>query len=174
MIRFKTQLVEIGSWTVLRLPKSASVKLPSRGMIMAKGTLDGVAFQAPLEPDGKGSHWFRTDKAMLAKIGAARGDTVTLAIEPTKDWPEPEVPNDVKSALSKDQKARNLWDDITPMARWDWLRWINSTGKSETRKRRIEVALSKLKAGNRRPCCFNRTMCTVPAVSKSGVLIEPA
>ena len=60
------------------------------------------------------------------------------------------------------------------MARWDWIRWINATAQQETRKRRIEVAFSKLKSGMRRPCCFNRGMCTEPYVSKNGVLLEPA
>ena len=58
-IRFEAKLFKIGSWTLLRLPKSASAKLPSRGMTMVGGTINGFRFQAALEPDGKGSHWFR-------------------------------------------------------------------------------------------------------------------
>ncbi|KKU82000.1 MAG: hypothetical protein UY09_C0025G0017 [Parcubacteria group bacterium GW2011_GWA2_47_8] len=61
-IRFKTTLFKIDLWTVLMLPKSASAKLPSRGMTMVEGTINGFRFQAALEPDGKGSHWFRVDK----------------------------------------------------------------------------------------------------------------
>lgn len=172
-IRFKAILFKIGSWTLLSLPTSASSKLPSRGMTMVQGTIDGSPFQAALEPDGKGSHWLRVDKAMREAAGANVGGSVTLAIEPTKVWPEPKLPADLSTALATDRQAAALWIDITPMARWDWLRWIASTGRSETRKRRIEVAFSKLKAGERRPCCFNRTLCTVPSVSKNGVLLEP-
>jgi uncharacterized protein YdeI (YjbR/CyaY-like superfamily) len=83
------------------------------------------------------------------------------------------VPADLNKALASDKQANALWVKITPMARWDWLRWIRSTKNPETRRRRVEVALSKLKADNRRPCCFNRNQCTEPEVSKSGVLIEP-
>ena len=43
---------------------------------------------------------------------------------------------------------------------------IRATHNPETRSRRIEVALSKIKAGERRPCCFNRNQCTEPEVSK--------
>ncbi len=165
-ITFKAEPIKIGSYTILRLPESASAKLPSRGMVMVKGTMDGTRFQTPLEPDGKGSHWFKTDKSA--------GSAVTVAIEPTKNWPEPNVPADVKQALAADPKANALWKDITPMARWDWLRWIGSTKNPETRKRRIEVACSKLRAGSRRPCCFNRAACADPYVSKNAVLMEPA
>jgi hypothetical protein len=172
-ISFKAKLFKIGSWTLLSLPKSASEKLPSRGMVMVEGKINGSSFQAPLEPDGKGSHWLKVDKKMLEAVRAKAGDTVTLAIEPSREWPEPVVPKDLQAALSADAEAYKLWLNVTPMARWDWLRWISSTAKSETRQRRIETAFSKLKNGSRRPCCFNRTMCTEPYVSKNGVLLEP-
>ena len=172
-IRFEAKLTKIGTWTLLRLPKSASAKLPSRGMVMVEGTINDFHFQAALEPDGKGSHWFRVDKATCKAVGLDVGDSVTLAIEPTKEWPEPKVPADLKNALAVVPQAHTLWMDITPMTRWDWIRWISSTKQAETRKRRIDVALSKLNAGNRRPCCFNRTVCTEPYVSNNGVLLEP-
>jgi hypothetical protein len=172
-IRFEAKLFKIGSWTLLRLPESASAQLPSRGMTMVGGTINDFRFQAALEPDGKGSHWFSVDKTMRNAIGADIGDTVLLAIEPVKEWSEPNVPADLKNALAVVPQAHTLWMEITPMARWDWIRWISSTKQPETRRRRIETALSKLKAGDRRPCCFNRTVCTEPYVSKNGVLLEP-
>jgi hypothetical protein len=172
-IRFDAQLFTIGSWTLLRLPKSASAQLPSRGMTVVEGTINGSRFQAPLEPDGKGSHWFRVDDTMRAAAGADAGDTVTLAMEPAKEWPEPEVPADLTAALAAAPQAHTLWMTITPLARWDWIRWIRATKEPETRRRRIEVACSKLTAGERRPCCFNRNLCTEPYVSHNWVLREP-
>jgi hypothetical protein len=173
-IRFEAELFTIGSWTLLRLPKSASAQLPSRGMTMVEGTINGCHFNAPLEPDGKGSHWLRVDETLRAAAGAGAGDTVRLAIEPAKEWTEPQVPEDVQRALGADPAAHARWMDCTTMAHWDWIRWIGATAQPETRRRRITVALSKLKAGERRPCCFNRSMCTEPYVSKNGVLLDPA
>lgn len=172
-IDFETRLLTIGSWTVLRLPESASARLPSRGQAMVEGTINGIPFRTPLEPDGRKSHWFRLDNAMLQALKAAAGDTVRLSINPAKDWPEPEVPADFASALAGAPEASALWQDITPMARWEWIRRLRATGNSETRERRIEVGCSKLTAGERRPCCWNRNMCTEPSVSKNGVLILP-
>ena len=173
-IRFEAKLFKIGSWTILRLPKSASAQLPSRGMTMVEGNINDFHFQAALEPDGKGSHWFKVEKNMRQAAKADEGDTVTIEIEPIKEWPEPKVPADLKKALAVTPKARALWMNITPMARWDWIRWIGSTKQSETRRRRIGITLSKLKGGDRRPCCFNRTVCSEPQVSNNGVLLEPA
>jgi hypothetical protein len=172
-IHFESKLFNIGSWTILRLPLSASKKLPSRGQVMVEGTINESHFQTALEPDGKGGHWLRVDKTMGEAARAEEGDNVELAIEPSKVWPEPKVPEDLQSALKADPRARDLWMDVTPMARWDWIRWIGATKQQETRKRRIETAFSKLKAGERRPCCFNRTVCTVAEVSKNGMLLEP-
>ena len=172
-IHFEAKLDAIGSWIILRLPESASAKLPSRGQTMVEGTVNNFNFRTPLEPDGMGSHWFRVDETMLNAVKAAAGDTVTLSIKPVNEWMEPDVPADLRSALASTPQARGLWQRITPMARWEWVRWIRSTNSSETRKKRVEVACSKLEAGERRPCCWNRNLCTEPSVSKNGVLRFP-
>ena len=178
-IRFETTLFTINDWTILRLPEEASAKLPSRGMLMVKGTLNGIPFKTVLEPDGKygpglkPSHWFVPSKKLLDDARAVAGDTVQVSLEVTKEWIEPEVPEDVKKALSSSPKASALWKDITPSARWDWIRWIRAVKTPETRQKHIEVALSKLNKGMRRPCCFNRNLCSEPYVSHNWVLLEP-
>jgi hypothetical protein len=170
MIKFQATAYSIGSWTVLRLPQAASKKLPSRGMSMVKGTINGSAFQAPLEPDGKGSHWLKIEKKMKVKAG----QMAKLEIEAMGEWSEPAIPADLKKALAGAPKSLEVWNDATPMAHWDWIRWVGMSKNPDTRKKHIVVALSKLAHGERRPCCFNRSVCCEPAVSKSGVLLEPA
>ena len=178
-INFETKLFKIGDWTILHLPESASAQLPSRGMTMISGTFNGVPFKALLEPDGrygpglKPSHWFAPDKKLLDDAQAKTGDIVKLEIEPTKEWVEPEVPEDLKKALTTSPKAGALWNDITPLARWDWIRWVRAVKTEETRKKHLEVMLDKLNKGMRRPCCFNRNLCSEPYVSHNWVLREP-
>lgn len=65
-----------------------------------------------------------------------------------------EVPADLKKALTSDTKALETWNDITPLARNEWICWVISAKQSTTRTRRIEVGLSKLGSGMRRPCCW--------------------
>lgn len=173
-ISFKAEPYNIGKWLILKIPKDASSQLPSRGQVMVKGTINGYDFQQPLEPDGNGSHWLNIDKSMQKAADVVAGKTSELEIEATKDWPEPPIPADVQKGIVGKSDTKPLWDRVTPMARWEWLRWINSTANAETRARRIEVSRSKLLKGERRPCCFNRNMCCVPQVSKNGVLLEPA
>jgi bacteriocin resistance YdeI/OmpD-like protein/uncharacterized protein DUF1905 len=172
MIRFRATLMAIGSQAILRVPKTASRKLPSRGMSMVEGTLNGRPFQAPLEPDGIGSHWFRVSDTLLKATRAKVGASVSVAIEPMALWPEPKVPADLAKALASDPQVRRIWLDITPLARWDWIRWIGATRNRDTRAIRIEKTLSKLRSGKRAACCFNRSQCTDPSVSRNGVLLE--
>lgn len=106
-----------------------------------------------------------------ARVSA--GDTVKLDFEPSEEWPEPTVPQDLKTALrAAPQKIQALWIDITPMARWEWVRWVNATRNPDTRKRRVEVSISKMNSGKRRPCCFNLAACTDPDLSTNGRLLD--
>lgn len=168
-------LYAIDRWTILRLPEKASEKLPSRGQVAVQGTINGHGFQTVLEPDGSGGHWMRIDERLQRSAGVSAGDTATLDIEPTKGWPEPNLPQDLETALATaPQKIQDLWRDITPMARWEWVRWVNATRNPETRRRRVEVSISKMNRGTRRPCCFNLAACTDPDLSRNGRLLEPS
>lgn len=64
------------------------------------------------------------------------------------------LPADFKKALVSDKKVLALWQDITPLARNEWICWVTSGAKAETRVKRINVGLSKMRAGERRPCCW--------------------
>jgi hypothetical protein len=174
-IRFDATLYAIDKRIILRLPEKASVKLPSRGKVSVKGMINGHAFQAVVEPDGKFGHWMTIDGKLQQTAAVCAGDTATLEIESLKDWPEPNVPQDLETALAAaPKKIQDLWKGITPMARWEWVRWVKATENPETRKRRVEVSISKMKSGKRRPCCFNLAACTDAQLSKNGRLIEPA
>ena len=162
-IRFKAKLLrpaesaKADSWTFLILPKTASAKLPSRGMTAVEGTINGYSFQAVLEPDGQKSHWLKVDRKLREAAGPDAGDIVTLEIAPAAEEPEPTMPADLRKALVAAPKARKLWSDITTVARRDWVHWITSAKQPETRARRIKNACSMLAAGKRRVCCFDRS-----------------
>lgn len=146
------------SWTFLTLPPLASAALPSRSMVSIEGTLNGSPFRATLEPDGQGGHWLKVDRKMRDSAGVKPGQVVTLDIAPAKEEPEPKLPPDLRKSLAAAPlKARQIWSDITPIARRDWIHWIVSAKQAETRARRITSACDMLAKGKRRPCCFDRS-----------------
>lgn len=65
------------------------------------------------------------------------------------------LPADFRAALqAAPAKVQTIWDDITPLARNEWICWVTSGAKAETRGIRIMKGVSKLKGGMRRPCCW--------------------
>jgi uncharacterized protein YdeI (YjbR/CyaY-like superfamily) len=64
------------------------------------------------------------------------------------------LPQDFKQAIAAVVKAQALWDDITPLARNEWICWVISGKKAETRGIRIKKAIAKMNGGMRRPCCW--------------------
>lgn len=166
-ITFKASVTGLDVQTdeaLITLPKLASSQLTSRSTVLVKGTINNRAFWAALEPDGEGSHWFTLNKKLREAARVKPGDTANLQIDPipVKEWPEPKVPADLKKTLEADPKVYAIWTDITPMARWDWVRWVDTVKLAETRKERPEKVRSMLRAGKRRPCCFNRAARTPP------------
>ena len=65
-----------------------------------------------------------------------------------------DLPQDLREALTAEPDALATWRDITPLARNEWICWIESAKKSETRLKRIDWGRSSLREGKRRPCCW--------------------
>jgi uncharacterized protein YdeI (YjbR/CyaY-like superfamily) len=65
-----------------------------------------------------------------------------------------DVPRDFEDVLKKDPRALSTWEDITPLARNEWICWIESAKKLETRLKRINWGRENLRDGKRRPCCW--------------------
>ena len=64
------------------------------------------------------------------------------------------VPADLRRALTFDRAARAAWEDLTPLARNEWICWVTFVKKDETRQEHIKRLISELKEGMRRPCCW--------------------
>ena len=65
-----------------------------------------------------------------------------------------DLPADLKKALTAEPGALATWQDITPLARNEWICWIESAKKAETREKRIVWGCENLSEGKRRPCCW--------------------
>ncbi|MFZ2545196.1 MAG: YdeI/OmpD-associated family protein [Candidatus Saccharimonadales bacterium] len=169
------QLYTLNSQIIVRLSEDNSLKMPSRGQVAVTGTINNHEFKTVIEPDGYWGHFIKISDEMKNNMGIKAGDIVKLNISVTREWPEPVVPNDFAIGLAKaPQKVREKWNDITPMARWEWIRWVNATNNLDTRAIRIDKSVSKLNGNHRRPCCFNLASCTDPGLSKGGRLMKVA
>ena len=64
------------------------------------------------------------------------------------------VPMDLRRVLIASPKALAVWEDLTPLARNEWICWVLSPKKAETRSEHIQRVRSELLEGKRRPCCW--------------------
>lgn len=64
------------------------------------------------------------------------------------------MPPDLRKALTADHKALAAWEDITPLARNEWICWTISVKTPKTRQEHVARVVSELKEGMRRPCCW--------------------
>ena len=142
-------------WAFLVLPQEASAKLPRRGRTSIDGLINGVKFRALLEPDGKKGHWLKIDSELLEASGAKVGTAADFEIEAVEEEPEPEIPDDLLAALEDSPGSRATWEQTTTIARVDWVHWVVSAKKAETRSKRISDACDMLARGKKRVCCFD-------------------
>jgi uncharacterized protein YdeI (YjbR/CyaY-like superfamily) len=64
------------------------------------------------------------------------------------------LPSDFKKALTGNKAAQTAWEGLTPLARNEWICWVTFVKREETRKEHVKRAVSELKEGERRPCCW--------------------
>ena len=64
------------------------------------------------------------------------------------------TPPDLQKALDSSKAMKEAWNDITPLARNEWICWIISVKRPETRKKHLEIAREELIKGKKRPCCW--------------------
>ena len=64
------------------------------------------------------------------------------------------MPEDLRKAISSTSTVQKFWEDITPLARNEWICWIEDAKKPETRIQRIKRTFEDLMNGKRRPCCW--------------------
>ena len=160
-VQFKAKLLRPrgkgATWSFLVLPQSASSKLPTRAMVSVEGTLGGAPFEATLDLDGQGSHWLKVPKALREAAGAEAGDVVAVSMTPSETQLESDVPKDLRDALKAHPGAKITWDATTTVARRDWIAWMTSGKKAETRVKRLTGMMDMLEHGKKRVCCFDRS-----------------
>lgn len=156
-MHFEATLQQGEGWAFVLLPQDVSDALPSRGLVSVEGHLNGAEFLLVAWPDGQGGHWLKVCADLTQSAGVAPKDKVSVELAPTKRWPEPEVPEDLGVALAQAPKALEVWNSINTATRVDWIYWLDTSKKAETRTKRIEAACDMLAKGKKKVCCFDRS-----------------
>lgn len=107
-----------------------------------------------------GAAW--ADEAAVIQAHTPQGEEMAMAKEETTHATNTVVsggvvhalPADLREALLADREVLRYWEDITPLARNEWICWVETPKQTETRKTHIRRLQEELKEGKRRPCCW--------------------
>lgn len=90
----------------------------------------------------------------IAADGRLREDNSVTRLTSLPAGTVHDLPDDLAAALVAAPVALAAWQDITPLARNEWICWVISPKKAETRIKRIGWGIENLSEGKRRPCCW--------------------
>lgn len=138
------------AWQALTIPFDVEKEYGSKGRVSVKAAIGKEIFHTSIFPNGDGTHHLMFNKAMQKAAGARAGDTVTMSLELDKGT-EPEIPAPLKAALKADKNAAAKFKALTPAGRREYIAWIMSAKREETRVERSAKALKMVLAGKKRP-----------------------
>ncbi len=139
----------VGTWTNIDIPLDLVDLYGKKGQVKVRGTVNSCPFRGTAIPHGDGRHYLVIAKPIREAIGATQGDTVHVLMEIDTEERTVIIPMDLAAALQKDQTAQAIFEKIAYSHRKNYVEWIESAKKAETRQSRIEKAVEMIKAGER-------------------------
>lgn len=80
--------------------------------------------------------------------------SVTMAKKTKSQTDLHKIPKDLHKMIEASKELKNTWEGLTPLGRNEFICWIESAKKIETREQRIRRACEEVLSGKRRPCCW--------------------
>ncbi|MCJ7702906.1 MAG: YdeI/OmpD-associated family protein [Anaerolineales bacterium] len=136
----------VGTWTYLDVPSDLSDLLGAKGQIKVAGTINGHAFRTFTRPHGDGNHYIVINKSIRDAIQVTAGDVVHVVMEKDTAPRTVETPVDFTDRLRGNRLVKTF-ESLSYSRKKEYVDWIESARKPETRKRRIEDSLDMLRAG---------------------------
>ena len=134
-----------GAWTFMTIPFDVEQAFGTRARLPVKGTLNGFPFRTSIFPDGKGTHNMMVNKSMQKGAGASPGDTVDVVLSPDTAPRTVKVPADLAKAIAADKASKAAFDAFSPSHRKEYVEWIESAKRPETRASRIAKAVGMIR-----------------------------
>ena len=138
-----------GAWTFLRVPFNVQEAFGSRARVAVKGSVNGVAIRSSLMPQGDGTHILVVNTSIRDQAGAGVGDTVHVTLERDTAPRTVATPPDLESALAEGEAASSAFEGMSYSHRKEYVEWIESAKRPETRARRVTKAVSMIRDNRR-------------------------
>ena len=139
----------VGTWTFLNIPAEVSGTFGSKGQVKVKGTINGYPFRSTALPMGDGTHYLVVPKDIREHIAASPGDTVRVTMELDQEQRVVKIPDDLLEALLSQPEAKERFEKMPYSHQKEYVSWIASAKRVETRQRRIEQAIARILQGSK-------------------------
>jgi hypothetical protein len=134
-----------GTGTFLLVPRELNAKLGLKGRPKIRAVIAGHAYRGSLMPMGDGTFCLGVLKAIQEAAGVKRGDRITVEVELDTAPRVIEPPTDLARALARDKTAAAAWDKLSYTNQREMARGLEEAKKPQTRERRLNLALEKLR-----------------------------
>ncbi|MGH2607072.1 MAG: YdeI/OmpD-associated family protein [Anaerolineales bacterium] len=133
------------SWTVCRVPFDVVEAYGARGHVPVRGKINGVPFRTTLVQGGPGVHFIVVNREMRDKLEVARGDVVRVEMQLDPRQRKITIPADFLRALARDATAKAKFTGLPPSHQKRYVEYIAEAKRPETRRRRIQDSLRRLR-----------------------------
>lgn len=135
----------VGTWTFLAIPFNIEEAYGVKSQVRVKGTVNGVQYKSSLMPNGDGTYFLVVNKSIRDAAGVSSGDSVYVVMERDTDIREVIVPDDLKNVLETDENTKENFEQLSYSHKKEFVDWIEQAKREETRVKRIETTLRKIK-----------------------------
>jgi len=144
---FKAVLIRpegIGTWTYLDVPFDVEKIFNEKSKIKVKGTINNVPYRSTLLPHGDGTFFMVVNKTIRDQLGVHVGDSVSVEMMIDADLREVPLPELFEKTLRKNPKKQAIFEKLSYSHKKQYVEWIMTAKKEETRKQRIQQAIGML------------------------------
>jgi hypothetical protein len=137
----------VGTWTYLNIPRDVSESFGSKGQVKVRGTINGYPFRGTAMPRGDDTHFLVVKKGIRDQIQATQGNTVLVTLELDPEDRQMVIPENLAWVFASQPLAKDAFERLSYSHQKEYVDWIQSAKKEETRQRRTEKALELLFRG---------------------------
>jgi hypothetical protein len=149
---FTAKLVKpdaVGAWTYFTVPFQTDEVFGSRAQIPVKGTINGIPYRGSLLPHGDGRHYMVVNKTLQKNCGASSGEHVDVTMLMDDEIRTVTLPEDFEDALTKNTAINQIFKKFAYSHQKEYVNWITSAKKTETRLSRIDKAMQMISENKR-------------------------
>jgi len=137
--------------TFISIPFDVEKTYGTKGQVKVKATFDGHPYRGILANMGTGCHVIIVRRDIRHAIGKKTGDLVGVTIEPDTEERIVEIPHELQMALDQNRTAAKFFHSLSYTNRKEYVQWVQSAKKAETKTKRLEQSIQKLLAGKKNP-----------------------